>query len=290
MIKSIFVPMSGTATDESVLATALAIAKPLKAHLDFYHVRLSDIEAAVRTPPVEFCPASALTGVLAQLRTKEDTVANAAASHIEEFCRKNAIAFRSTPGDQAEMTARRLEEIDQSEERFVFLARHHDLAILGRPHTSDLVSYNLIETMLKHAGTPVVIAPENPPTRPIETVVVGWNESSVAARALTVALPLLATARNVVLIGIAVDGSVAAGLDATALHLEWHGIHATTKLTKPRSKSPPSGPELMALATQMNADLLVVGGYGHMPLREIIFGGVTQSLIEGADLPVLMMH
>jgi hypothetical protein len=60
MIKTILVPASGSATDDPVFATALAAARPLAAHLEFYHVHLSATEAAVRAPHVDFCVGAAL--------------------------------------------------------------------------------------------------------------------------------------------------------------------------------------------------------------------------------------
>jgi nucleotide-binding universal stress UspA family protein len=289
MIKTIFVPMSGTSTDDGVLATALAVARPLGAHMAFYHVRLSTCEAVVRSPHVQFCPGPALGGALAHLQEKEDTVSANARHNFEHFCQSNSIPARTNPTARREMSAELWEEIDQTDSAFVFHARHHDLIVLARPHTRDLVSYNLIETVLRNCGRPVLIGAEGsaPPT--LSTIVVGWSENQAAARALGAAIPLLASAERVVIVGIDDDDAMSHAMDQVARQLTWHGIQAQVSFAKPR-KSSQVAVQLVDTAKNLGAGLLVVGGYGHLPMREILFGGVTESLIARAELPVFVMH
>jgi nucleotide-binding universal stress UspA family protein len=71
MIKKILVPTSGTRNDDKVFATALSVARPLAAHLEFYHVRLSACEAAVRSRHVEYCRGAAMSEALDHLRQRE---------------------------------------------------------------------------------------------------------------------------------------------------------------------------------------------------------------------------
>lgn len=70
--------------------------------------------------------------------------------------------------------------------------------------------------------------------------------------------------------------------------LSWHGI-ATQPLYIPHI-SKPTSKHLLRVTEELGANLLVVGGYGHGPLRESAFGGVTRALIEHAEFPVFMMH
>jgi nucleotide-binding universal stress UspA family protein len=71
--------------------------------------------------------------------------------------------------------------------------------------------------------------------------------------------------------------------------LAWHGINATTRIIENASHRAPCE-LLLDTAAELGADLLVIGGYGHGPLREAVFGGVTAALIRHADCPVLMVH
>jgi nucleotide-binding universal stress UspA family protein len=70
--------------------------------------------------------------------------------------------------------------------------------------------------------------------------------------------------------------------------LAWHGITAEVKFMS--SAAEPAGEVLKATARFSSADLLVMGGYGHSRMREIAFGGFTQSVLESAEMPVFLMH
>ena len=99
MIKTVFVPTSGTDTDQGAFATALAIARPLSAHLDFFHSRLTVCEAAARSPPVQFCVGAALTDAFDHLRQKDESLSINAVNYFEAFCVANEIAVRQAPID-----------------------------------------------------------------------------------------------------------------------------------------------------------------------------------------------
>jgi nucleotide-binding universal stress UspA family protein len=255
MIKTILVPTSGSDTDQRVFATALSIARPLGAHIEFIHVRLSAYEAAVRTPHVEFCVVPAITSALHDLQCNQGDQSAKMLEHVNTFCSNHEIAFRATPGVSPSVTAEIVEEIDHAGRRLLTRARHSDLLVLGRSRHADLMPYDLIETLLLGSGRPIVIAPDSLPPRPAATIVVGWQETPAAARALSAALPLLKIANRVVL-----------GASKTA------------------------SPLLLQVAPDLHPDLLVVGGYSHSPLRESILGGTTRSLLEQAETPVFMMH
>lgn len=289
MIKTIFVPTSGSQTDDTVFAAALAVARTLAAHLEFYHVRLSPSEAAVRSPHVQFCVGPAVNDALDHLQQRDDDLSTVAGKHVEEFCKANNVTIRQAPIAANDVSAAWVEETDQAEKRLMFRARHSDLVVLGRQHNRDLMPYNLIELLLMGSGRPILIAPDSPSTGITGTVIVGWKETPEASRALAAAVPLLTAARRVILVSVEEEhAATIEDLEHLAQQLRWHGMAAEASYIGNKSKGI-SG-QLTKLATEMRADLLVVGGYGHKPLREAVFGGVTRALIESADVPVLMMH
>ncbi len=289
MIKTILVPTSGSRSDDSVFATALAVARPLDAHLEFYHLRLTVYEAAVRAPHVQFCRGRAMTDALEHLRAQDEQLSANAVKHFEAFCSASKVAVQATPTTREEISANWSEETDQPEMNLMFHARHSDLVVLGRARNVDLMPNNLIEMLLVGCGRPIVIAPDSPPTSVTGTIVVGWKETSEAARALAAAMPLLRRAQRVVLVGVAEGGAAAPeALDHLMRQLAWHGIAAETRVSGDKSK--PVAAQLLQAAADLHADLLVVGGFGHAPLREVVFGGVTQTLIEHAELPVFILH
>ncbi len=115
MPKRIFIPTGGSDADDAVFATALAVARPLSAHLGFYHSRPTVYEAAARSPPVQFCVGAALTSALAT----------------------NKIAVSIAPTIDNEISAMLTQETDHSEERLLLNARHSDLVVLGRQRHID---------------------------------------------------------------------------------------------------------------------------------------------------------
>ncbi len=286
MIKTILVPTRGTSKDASVFATALALARPLGAHLEFLHIPTPDPEpaaAGARAP-------TAARGGLGQAREARDlhrgqgatlaALAARARSGFEEFCRAHEIMVRKVPSRIEQISASWAEEWNQPELRLFTHARYRDLVVVGRPDHRDLMPNSLIQQSLLDCGG---------------TVVVGWKETSGAARALIAALPLLQQARRVVLVSIREQDTTSGILGAIARLLEWHGVAAETHFVDDRSIA--AATRLPQIAADLSADLLVVGGSGQRywgssqsRLREDVLGGVTRTLIEHADLPVFMLH
>ena len=77
-------------------------------------------------------------------------------------------------------------------------------------------------------------------------------------------------------------------LDHLANQLAWHGIEAEVRVGS--CQAGPPAVQLPRMAADLHADLLVVGGFGHRPLREVVFGGVTLALIRHGELPIFMPH
>jgi nucleotide-binding universal stress UspA family protein len=289
MIKTIFVPASGSDTDDRVFATALALARPLRAHLRFFHLRLSACDAALRSRHVEFCPAPAINDALQRLEEREEDLSATVSRHVNSFCAANDIPLCSVPGKSPAVSAHLLQETDDAEARFISHSRHSDLIVLGRPRHEDPISYNLIEKLLLGSGRPIVMAADSTAAAALDTIVIGWKDTPQAAHAVAAAMPLLKVADKVVIVHVAEAGSaVSNGLDLLAEELSWHGISAQISLIRNPLAHVPG--VLESLARESAAGLLVVGGYGRGPWREAVFGGVTTTLIDHAECPIFMMH
>lgn len=276
MIKTILVPASGTSSDESVFKTALALATPLGAHLAFHHVRLSAADAALRRPHMAYCVATGLPHAIEDLAREATALAAMAKIHVMAFCRQHGLIPDWSEG------------AEDPEQSLLVRVRCADLTVLGRPRNLDHMPIGLIEKLLLQGGRPLVIASDEKPPAAIETILVGWQDKPEAARALAAALPLLKIAKRVILTEILRRPPGRPPLDQLARHLERHGIRAEIRQVIEPFR--PAEAVLPARAAEWGADLLVIGGYGKGPLREALFGGMTHTIIEGAPIPVFLLH
>jgi nucleotide-binding universal stress UspA family protein len=166
-------------------------------------------------------------------------------------------------------------------------ARFFDLAVLGRSERAVRAPYSdTIEEVLANSGRPVLVAPSVAPQAIGRSVAIAWNGSDESVRAVAAALPMLAAAGGVTVITAGTEDSVA---DLVAC-LTWHGVTAQHRHTPLRSGDN-IGEVILGAAQEAGADLLVMGGYGHRPWRETLFGGATREII-GADtpLPLFLVH
>ncbi|MBA1158965.1 universal stress protein [Microvirga mediterraneensis] len=170
------------------------------------------------------------------------------------------------------------------------LARHFDLTVLEQPNPDAPDDREImIETALFETGRPLLIVPYVPiaPFR-LETVLIAWDGSATAARALNDAMPFLARAKRAEVVTVAEAGvEIDRSGDRIVRHLARHGISSAFR-------SLPSAGEIastmLSHAFDAQADLLVMGGYGHSRLREFVLGGATRGILDAMTLPVLMSH
>jgi nucleotide-binding universal stress UspA family protein len=104
-------------------------------------------------------------------------------------------------------------------------------------------------------------------------------------------MPFLVRAEKLVLLAADDSGSrevFIRNFEDVTRQLRWHGLNVTPHVIPADEAPVPLA--VMAAARHANADLFVMGGYGHSRLRELIFGGFTEQVLKGTDLPVLMMH
>lgn len=170
--------------------------------------------------------------------------------------------------------------------------RYADLLVLGQDDPeSDYAG--VLEKVLFDSGRPALAIPFAGSFKSIgKRVLVGWNASREASRALHDALPLIAKAETTTVFlanpkrGLAGHGEEP-GADI-ARHLAQHGLQVN--VAKAVADDVSDSALLLNYASDMGADLLVMGAYGHSRLREFILGGVTRSLLREMTVPVLLSH
>lgn len=170
-----------------------------------------------------------------------------------------------------------------------------DLAIVGQGLDRRRVRNGwrtLPEQLLRHASRPVLVVPDNyaGPTCG-QRVLVAWDGSAAAGRAVSAALPLLARADLVEAVTYSTDdGFNAPGeIDSLATFLAAHGVFVRTRFLRAR-RNVEIGEAMLGYARTWGADLLVLGGYGHSRLRELVLGSVSTTVMRDLQVPALFAH
>lgn len=172
-------------------------------------------------------------------------------------------------------------------------ARNYDLAVLAQsaPDDSDHNEF-MIEETLFGSGRPILIVPYiQSAAMKLDRVLICWNGSKNAARAVGDAMPILVRAGAIRIITVHEHEDERGGeLDGTkaAEHLARHKLRV--ELRPIVSSETETANIILNEAADNGADLIVMGGYGHTRLREFVLGGVTRSMLKTMTVPVLMSH
>lgn len=171
-------------------------------------------------------------------------------------------------------------------------ARFSDL-ILIPVKLHDSRTENIVETFLFQSGRPLLLCPEQhvEALRPeFENIMIAWDHSARAARAVGDALPILQAAAVVRVITVADDKDEAIAQSGTSLvhHLREHGVYASFETVKGNGSS--IGKVLGSWAQSHAIDAIVMGAYHHSRLNEIVWGGVTKTVIGQPPCWVMMSH
>lgn len=179
------------------------------------------------------------------------------------------------------------------EHEVVAHARLADLVVMARAAAHDRARRAMLEHVLFKSGRPVLLVPGEPPReRRWRRAVIGWNAKAEAVRALTAALPLLQRAEEVAV--ATVDASPSRGGHGQgpgreiAAHLARHGVNAVVRNLDSLGRG--EAKTLLDEAVAFDADMLVMGAYGHSRTSEALFGGVTRDLLAAAPVPLFLMH
>ncbi|WP_028105164.1 universal stress protein [Pseudoduganella violaceinigra] len=184
---------------------------------------------------------------------------------------------------------------DRAADGLVLQSRYADLVVLGQANPGEPIAPLEEETpefVAMNSARPVLVLPyAGHFEAPFRRILVAWDGSMEATRAITAAIPLLREAAKVTLAvfnaGRQADAHGSEPGADMALYLARHGIkvEVASQVTEIDI-----GSALLSFAADVDADLLVMGCYGHSRFREIMLGGATRTVLESMTLPVLMAH
>lgn len=176
-------------------------------------------------------------------------------------------------------------------EALVRHASHCDLAVLGASNPGGGVVPDLAPRFFLRAGRPALIIPDHGELEVLDThVLVAWNGTREANRAIADALPWLQRARQVgVLCLDKADEALFSRLELNDLR-DWLKRHGVTAQVTQQPAQWSVAEALLTWVRNVGCDLLVMGGYGHARASEAVFGGVTRSVLSAVSVPLLVSH
>ncbi|MBI3437936.1 MAG: universal stress protein [Proteobacteria bacterium] len=277
--KDILVIVSDATADEPAMALGEALAKQSNAHL----------AAAFLTPlpdePLAYEP-TVVAGVWAELLGRARADAEAERKRVEDRLKRAGQPYELRTAEALSRDLGRVAAVH---------ARYADVAVMTRPPEGigAELREEIIEGILFHSGRPALIAPTGWKGTMIgKRVVVAWDASREATRALSEADDVLEFSEAVTVITIDAKPKMFGHGDQPganiAAHLKRRGIPAEVKNVDSGGRS--ASVAILDEAKALNADLVVMGGYAHSRLRELVFGGATRELLRSATVPILMAH
>lgn len=275
MIKDIVVNLGLGARDPAG-EFAVSVAEIFNAHL---------LGVAVAYEPI--IPGTVMGGippeVIESQRIESGKKAGTAIARFDELAKRAGISFETRTISTS---------VSGAADQIGRMGRRFDLVIVGQAQRKDSLPDDVVdEGVLFESGRPVIFVPYiQKGGIKLNRIMVCWDGSRAAARAVADAMPFLQKAKQVEIVIVSDKASKKDELPGADLaqHLARHGLKVDVKrITSPDIGVPST---ILSYAADSSADLIVMGGYGHSRLREFILGGATRGLLEAMTVPVLMSH
>ena len=238
-------------------------------------------------------PSDDVSEALQVLKKQDQKRTDVARQGFDKFRSAKDLAITDTPSAQRGVSVAWHEEPGSELDELVSRARFNDLTVVARTVLAGIgLSSGDLGSLLLHSGRPVLIAPSVPPKKIVGRIALAWKNTPEAARAVATAMPLLTRVEYVIVLSANEDDDKTDEClecaEKIVNSLRWNGVKAEVRYIVPGGRKIPDA--ILGAARESDADLIVAGAYGHSRLREFVFGGFTQHVLEGAALPVLLFH
>ena len=283
MIRTILVPLTAELSSETLLDAALLVAKRLNSHIRVLFIQPNPDTAFAYLPDVILA-----AGVTREVIERETQGAAAVAQDrfVDWRTRSNVPEAAGARLDSCFATwSEQLGDIETVVARF---GRVSDLIVVQRPSSSSVQEQRCFDAAVFESGRPTLVAGENLPFDFTDHVMIAWNGSLEASRAVFGTMPLLHLASRVSIFAAPQYDIEDVDPADLAEYLSWHGIRAHPVVV-PKGEHR-TGAALISAACEQQATLIVMGAYTHSRLRQSFLGGVTRHLLAHTPVPLLMSH
>ncbi len=280
--------VTGSASDTDVLDTALALAGIHDSHIEVLHPRLDPYRLLAGF--VDGINSLGTSEIIAGIRHEIDRRQHLAQVGFNAWTAAHGLrvglgAASAAGSDAAPTTSWRLHE-GTYEDSMTQFGRLADFVVTARPPGVAGAQDAVVKAAIFGAGRPVLCVPPGYRSLKARSAAILWNGSLEAARAVGCAIPLLNRCADVVV----VTAGASDGADPTDLveRLVLRGIEARTRRVSLEQELAPTA--LLGVVNDGSFDFVVMGGYGHYRLREMILGSLTRDMLAEAKIPVLLAH
>jgi nucleotide-binding universal stress UspA family protein len=257
-VKTILVPLDGGEVSDAVLESAVTVARNVEGHIEGLHILARPGDAL--SFGMRYIPNNLQNMVIKEAEDDARENADKVREAFERFCAEHNIPLDGKPGSGG-VSANWKQESGRISDKLVHRAQLFDLSIVAIPrlakgHIRQSPLGGNLEALLLESGRPIGDAM--------------W---------------CLQTAEAVTVLA---NPSRLESAEALCHNLAWHGVEASVRQFQAESRA--VGQALLAQAREVDADLMVVGGYSHARARELLLGGATRHLLVAAEIPILMAH
>jgi|AraplaMF_Col_mMF_1032025.scaffolds.fasta_scaffold00121_61 nucleotide-binding universal stress UspA family protein len=290
--KHILVPVFGYDADRTALDAALTLAKRGGAHISARHIKVDPMESV----PLMVDVGVAATELIEAVERHAETRGKSAAATFEAWRSANNLTVDDTPTLRTNTITTAFKVLEGAEDELIIkYGRLTDIVVMGRPSGEEAGDQVLsrMEDALFGAGQPVLLVPNGMAQPALDKLVSGpalisWNGSIEATRAISQALDLLRGMKEVRVLSVVEGKKDRHPASDLVRYLGWEGV--TAAMIESSQTTGSAAEQILATAKGLGAGFVLMGGYSHGRLRQLMLGGVTSHMMDHADLPVLMAH
>ncbi len=283
--RKILVPLTGGARDAHVLRAAFDVAKAFGSHVAAVYVRPDPSEVLPYLG--EGISAGVIQEIMDASREASKHAAASARATLDQAAKAVGAGVQQPAASGLGASFHVREGL--AEDVITEEARLSDLIVFDVPVDSkDVALRATMESALLSGRKPLLLVPHKPAKVVGVKVAVGWDGGAAAAQAVSAAIPFLARAEAIEILNVTTGPIDTVQMDRLRDYLRLHGLSAVEHGINPGSQGTASA--LIDGAQRAGAELLVIGGYGHSRLREMVLGGVTRHVFANVGMPIFMAH